>query len=262
MSHSGQGDEDEVEWRIDTREFRVPDRVEWESHVHPDRHELLWGSRGVLTADTDDGYFAVPSALGLWIPAGVAHRVAASRGTAFRCTYVDLDAVRERTRTAAVAMPTVVRALLDRLNDPPYLAAGPRKHAEELVLALLSPVELAPVDLPLPSDGRTRQVAESILLDPADGRGIGEWGRFVGASPRNLSRLFRVETGMGFSAWRTRARMRRAVEWLAADQPVASVSRRAGYATPSAFVQAFRREIGVTPGEFAAGRGRSDEDSA
>ena len=56
--------------------------------------------------------------------------------------------------------------------------------------------------------------------------------------------------------------MRRAIEWLAADHTVAYVSRRSGYATPSAFVQAFRRELGRTPGEFASVRSEAAKKSA
>ncbi len=261
MSQIGQIPEPETAaaepfWRIDTQTFELQNRIEWESHVHDDMHELLWGARGALTADTDDGYFAIPGTLGLLIPAGISHRVVAAAGTSFRCTYIDLEALAPATRTTAVAMPEVLRAVLDRLEAAPYLEQTPRVHAEEFALSLLEPVESATVDLPLPHDERTRRIAEALLADPADDSSIDDWGRRVGASGRNLSRLFVAETGMSFSSWRTRARMRRAIEWLAADHTVASVSRRSGYATPSAFVQAFRRELGRTPGEFASPQSR------
>ena len=262
MSQIGQPPDDPERWRIDTNGFELHDSVEWESHVHPDQHELLWGTHGALTAETDHGYFAVPGTLGVWIPAGTAHRVAAAAGTRFRCTYIDADVTPISTMTTAVAMPEVLRSLLDRLEAAPHLSPGPRRHAEELVLALLEPVVISTIDLPLPLDPRTRLVAEALLSDPADDRSIEDWGRRVGSSPRNLTRLFVAETGMSFSTWRTRARMRRAIEWLAADHTVASVSRRSGYATPSAFVQAFRRELGRTPGEFASARIDATQKSA
>lgn len=262
MSQTGQSPTESVIWRIDTNSFALSDHIEWSAHSHEDRHELLWGARGGLTAETDDGYFAVPGSLGLWIPAGVTHRVVAAAGTAFRCTFIAADIPPIATRTTAVAMPEVVRAVLDRLEAPPYLSAAPRIHAEELALSLLEPVEVSTIDIPLPRDTRTRLVAEALLSDPSDDRSLKDWGRHVGASARNLSRLFVAETGMSFSTWRTRARMRRAIEWLAADHTVAYVSRRSGYATPSAFVQAFRRELGRTPGEFASIRGDAAKKSA
>lgn len=262
MSLIGQHLEESVVWRIGTHSFELADHVEWDAHSHDDQHELLWGTRGALTAETDDGYFAIPGSLGLWIPAGVTHRVVAAAGTVFRCTFVDADIHPIATRTTAVAIPEVVRAVLDRLEAPPYLAASARVHAEELALSLLEPVEVSTIDLPLPLDMRTRLVAEALLADPSDDRSIEDWGRHVGASARNLSRLFVAETGLSFSTWRTRARMRRAIEWLAADHTVAYVSRRSGYSTPSAFVQAFRRELGRTPGEFASVRSEAAKKSA
>jgi AraC-like DNA-binding protein len=262
MSLTDTGSEETVVWRIGTNDFDVADGAAWDTHSHPDRHELLWGARGVLTAETDHGHFAIPASQGLWIPAGVGHRVAAAPGTSFRCTFVDSGIASISSRVTAVAMPEVMRAVLDRLEAPPYLAAGPRLHAEELTVSLLEPVPASAVDLPLPLDLRTRLIAEALLSDPADDRSIEDWGHHVGASARNLSRLFVAETGLSFSAWRTRARMRRAIEWLDADYTVAHVSRRSGYATPSAFVQAFRREVGRTPGEYAARRPEESPKSA
>lgn len=252
MSSSGHATGDEP--RVHTASFAVAERIEWEDHVHEDVHEILWGCRGTLTVETDDGYFAVPSALGLWIPAGVRHRVTAASGTRFQCTYLDPSLGAASEQTSAIALTELIESLLTRLASRAVLAAAPRAHAEALVVALLEPVEIATIDLPTPSDDRTRRVADGILADPADNRSIDDWGHEVGASARNLSRLFTAETGLSFTLWRTRARLRRSIELLAAGYPVTAVSRRVGYATPSAFVHAFRREIGRTPGEFAEAR--------
>ena len=40
---------------------------------------------------------------------------------------------------------------------------------------------------------------------------------------------------------------------LAGGRSIGSVSRAVGYQTPSAFVAAFRRELGVTPGGYFRG---------
>lgn len=253
MSPTGQ---DRATWRIGTNVFEVEDRAEWEPHEHPDFHELIWGCSGALTIDTSEGHFAIPNTLGLWIPAGISHRVTAAAGSSFRCTFVLAEVEAAASTVTAVGTPQVVRALLMRLEALPHLPKAPRVHAEELAIHLLEPVEIASMDLPVLSDARTRAVAEAILADPADVRTINDWGRLVGSSPRNLSRLFAADTGMSFARWRTKARMRCAIEWLAAGHSVSTVARRSGYANPSAFVQAFRREIGLTPGEFASGRER------
>ena len=100
----------------------------------------------------------------------------------------------------------------------------------------------------LPETATARRVAEALRADPADRRTLREWGREVGASERTLARAFAAEAGMPFGRWRTLLRLQAALSMLAADVPVSRVAGRVGYDTPSAFVAAFRRETGQTPG--------------
>ena len=101
-----------------------------------------------------------------------------------------------------------------------------------------------------PDDDRARQVAVALLDHPADKRTLPEWGREVGASERTLARAFLAETGVSFGRWRTMLRIQAALTALAAGEPVTVVARRVGYDSDSAFVQAFRRETGVTPSAY------------
>ena len=103
---------------------------------------------------------------------------------------------------------------------------------------------------PLPLDDRARRVADSLLADVTDNRSLAAWGRTVGASARTLARLFVAETGMGFERWRTSARLAAALPLLAGGAAVSATAYAVGYASTSAFVAAFRREIGVTPAEY------------
>jgi AraC-like DNA-binding protein len=89
-----------------------------------------------------------------------------------------------------------------------------------------------------------------LLADVTDTRLLAAWGRDVGASARTLARLFTAETGMGFERWRTPARLAAALPLLAAGTPVSATAHHVGYATPSAFVAAFRREVGSTPADY------------
>ncbi|MFD0625227.1 helix-turn-helix domain-containing protein [Streptomyces sanglieri] len=80
------------------------------------------------------------------------------------------------------------------------------------------------------------------------------WGRRVGTSGRTLARLFLADTGMSFGRWRTLVRLQAALPALAAGEPLHRVSRGVGYGTVSAFVAAFRRETGTTPGAYFGAR--------
>ena len=128
---------------------------------------------------------------------------------------------------------------------------GPtRERAEFLLLDLMRPVSVAPISLPMPVDPRALEVARHLEQHPSESMGIERWGQKVGASGRTLSRLFVEETGLTFSQWRTHARMRMALARLAAGDPITAIAYGAGYSTPSAFIAAFRRATGETPGRY------------
>ena len=97
---------------------------------------------------------------------------------------------------------------------------------------------------------RLALIAQALTDDPADHRDLAAWGRLVGASSRTLARAFVSETGMTFGVWRTQIRLLASLPLLGAGMPVATTARRVGYATPSAFVAAFRRVTGTTPGAY------------
>jgi AraC-like DNA-binding protein len=65
-----------------------------------------------------------------------------------------------------------------------------------------------------------------------------------------MTRLFVHDTGMSFDRWRIHVRLRAALPLLAEGQPVSRVARLVGYATPSAFLAAFRRTVGTSPSRY------------
>jgi len=138
-----------------------------------------------------------------------------------------------------------------RRDDP-----GARRLAR-LLLDQLATLPVEPLQLPMPSDPRARRGAEALRADPG-GRGVmARVARAAGASQRTLERLFLEETAMTLGRWRRRMRLVEALRLLAAGEPVTRVALDVGYATPSAFIEAFRRELGRTPGRYFASDGRS-----
>lgn len=81
---------------------------------------------------------------------------------------------------------------------------------------------------------------------------VADLGRRVGASERTLTRLFRTDMGMTYPQWRTQIRLHHALRLLAEDRPVTYVAHQCGWATPSAFIDVYRRTLGQTPGTYAA----------
>lgn len=234
--------------RVSTGRFHLAEAGSWSPHSHA-HHELLWGADGAVSVETPDGLFAVPSLMGLWIPAGTVHAVRSAARTRFSCTFVDAAVGHGLDRTSAVGISPLVRELLHHMHDQ-TMEPSLRRAAEELVIGMLEPAEEQAVGLPVPDDERLATICRHLVDHPADTRSLEDWGRVVGSSVRNLSRLFGRETGMTFEQWRIHARMRVAVGLLSSGTPVGTVARTVGYRTPSAFVQAFRRIMGHTPGRY------------
>jgi AraC-like DNA-binding protein len=218
-------------------------------HAH-NRHQLALARRGVLVMGSAGRSWVLPRTRALWVPAGIRHSVAVYGGTTMLSIYVEPDGC-----PLTWVEPTVVNAsgLLGELvahlaqTDLP----GPeRERAEAVLWDLMVPLPVTTLSPPLPVDERARRVAEDLLADVTDNRTLAAWGRAVGASGRTLARLFRAETGMGFERWRTTARLAAALPILASGTAVETTAHHVGYTTASAFVAAFRREVGTTPAEY------------
>ena len=106
----------------------------------------------------------------------------------------------------------------------------------------------------MPRDARARRLARALLADPAQPVPLDRLTAGAGASGWTLERLFLAETGMTIGQWRGRLRLVRAVEQLAAGQPVTAVAGALGYATPSAFTAMFRAQLGGPPRRYLTRR--------
>ncbi|MEW2353548.1 helix-turn-helix transcriptional regulator [Spirillospora sp. NPDC029432] len=219
-------------------------------HTH---HQLAWTRRGVLGVAVDDAYWVLPPTRALWLPAGVVHRTGATRDAVLHGLYFEPGRCPlDWTVPTAVAVDGLLAHLIAHLGRPD-LPDGPRLRAEAVVFDLLHPLPATPIDVPVPADERVRAVTGALLADPADPRSLDAHARAAGVSRRTLTRLFVQDTGMSFERWRTHMRLRAALTLLAEGRTVSETAHAVGYATPSAFLAAFRRTVGTTPGRYLHG---------
>jgi AraC-like DNA-binding protein len=232
---------------------RLPGGVAFGWHRHP-VHQLAWAERGVLTVATSAGTWVLPPTRALWIPAGVPHALGSSGRAVNRSPYFRPgDCPIDWTVPTVIRVSDLLGRLIVHLADAD-LAEAARRRAEAVVVDLLEPLDVTTVAVPMPADDRARRVAQALRADPADRRDLDAWGRATGASGRTLARLFQAETGLGFAAWRAQLRLAAALPLLADGVPVTVAAHRVGYASASAFVAAFRRAVGVPPGQYFAQR--------
>ncbi|GAA2160904.1 MULTISPECIES: AraC family transcriptional regulator [Glycomyces] len=224
------------------------ERIDWHRH---DGHQLIYPRRGVLRVFTATGVWVVPPSQGVWIPAGHDHAHRA-------CGTTEMRAILFATESPGpfIAHPTVLaftpllREAVTCLTDDAGLEAATRGHLERVVLDLLRGVEAPQRFLPALPDPRLREVVALLEDDPSDRRTLAQLGTAIGASERTLSRLFREQAGMTFAQWRGQFRLHHALVLLAEGHQVTRIAGACGYASPSAFIGAFREAFGLTPGEY------------
>ncbi|UCM91473.1 helix-turn-helix domain-containing protein [Streptomyces marincola] len=217
----------------------------WTTHEHP-VHELIWSARGVLSITIGRRLWALPSRVGLWIPAGVPHAGSAADGTRYHASFFAPSASADVFREpVCLDVAPLLHELLIHLGGP-GLTPDARSRAEAVAFDLLRPARRRH-HVVLPDDPRLRAIAEAVAADPADGRALGDWAAELGVSTRTLARAFAGTTGMGFTAWRAVLRVHAALALLSEGTSVAEVAQAVGYSSPSAFTAAFRRVTGRTP---------------
>ncbi len=230
--------------------------------------QVLFASRGMLTVHTDGGLWVVPVHQGVWVPAGVRHSVEVAGGVSMRSLYLSVALELRRRLPDACRVVEISPLLREVLRRALRLKTLDRRIAEQrhllaVLLDELTVVPVMPLDLPMPRDARGARAAVLIRSEPAAPHTLAEIARAAAASPRTLERLFRSETGLPFGVWRRRARLLRALQLLAEGDTVATVASAVGYESASAFVAAFRRALGTTPGRYfkqAVAGGEAEDD--
>ena len=217
--------------------------------------QLVFASRGLLAVHTEAGVWIVPPHRAMWVPPDLAHDVEMLGRVAMHTLYLRASLVRGLPATCRMLeVSPLLRELLRRALRRGTLdhAVPAERHLVAVLLDEVTPLPLGPVDLPTPRDPRAARAAALVRASPDGRHTLAAAAREAGASARTLERLFRAETRLGFGAWRQRARLLRALQLIAEGTSVTSAGLAVGYDSPSAFVAAFRRTLGTTPGRYFA----------
>jgi AraC-like DNA-binding protein len=148
-------------------------------------------------------------------------------------------------QTAVLAPGPLLRAVVDHLH---HHAAD--KHLIAVLVDQLAAARELPLFLPALSSALCRRAVDALMSDPASTPSIRDLAAELGVSDRTLERAFVADSGLTLGEWRQRARIGRAIALLGARMDVKDVALEVGYATPSAFVMAFKKYVGTTPGKI------------
>jgi AraC-like DNA-binding protein len=229
-------------------------------HIEPHAHpwgQLIYAAEGVMRVKIGDRLWIVPPARAVWAPPRTTHEIFAHGAFAMRTLYLS-------PRLSALLHPEchgmdigpLLREIILHVVGLGILDSARAEHRRLIGMLLdqLRATAYLPLSIRLPSDRRARLVAERLQHDPADPTELEQLAELCGASVRTLQRLFLSQTGLRFAEWRQRLRMLHAVALLGTGISVTSAGERAGYATTSAFVAAFRKQLGHTPLRYRRGK--------
>ena len=243
----------------------LPSDYEIAWHSHP-RFQLVYGAQGVMTVDTRGAMsgenrgetWVVPPQRAVWLAPGVEHRILTSSKVKFRTLYVAPDAAKAMPqRCEAFAITPLLRELILRATELPveYDERGSAGRVMRLILDELASLVRLPYNLPMPASKVLSRICRALIDSPNDRVTIEALGLRHGTTTRTLARRFRRETGMSFSEWRRRARLLRALAWIAEGRPILAVALDLGYDSPSAFSAMFKREFGQPPSQYRVSAG-------
>lgn len=230
----------------------IPARHHFPEHAH-DWHQLVYAIDGALTISTAGRTFITSPEQAAWLPTGVAHRVGSLLGAEFRSLWIADDLGRELALGPSVlAVTPLLKALIVEAA-----AIGGQEdgdgYGDRVVALILDQLRRAPklpAALPWPRSAPLAKLCEGLFRDPADERGADDWARELGMSVRTLTRRFEAEVGAPLRSWKRRLRAFRAIELLSSGMSVTGVAMELGYGSPSAFIFAFRQELGKSPHAF------------
>lgn len=229
-----------------------PDGMVIADHDHP-WGQLVYGRSGVMRVTTGGRGWLTPATRAVWLPPRRPHSIRMAGAVAMRTLYIAPEIAGALPAEACVLeVGPLLRELVLHILSLGMLDPAVAEHGR-LAGVLVDVIAAAPredLSLPLPMDPRALALAQQVQAAPDARTDLPGLARAAGASLRTLQRIFPRETGLSLEAWRQKARMIHAVAVLSAGASVTGAALDCGYDSPSAFITAFRRQFGVTPGRY------------
>ncbi len=223
-----------------------------EPHCHT-WSQLVFASEGVVTVETPDACWLVPTNRGIWVPGGTEHSVK-MHGRVFLQTVYFPPQVEtlSHLNCGAYEVSPLLRELIVYVCQKGIINANSEEERNliEFFTFQVQKLNPYPMKIPMPQDERARRLATRVIENPGSEKTLPEFSDDCGASLRTMQRIFSEEVGMPLSRWRNQVKMVHAVQHLASRKSITDISLELGFESTSAFIYSFRQYFGVSPGQF------------
>jgi AraC-like DNA-binding protein len=243
---------DEAYWVVRTSAADLKAATVLADHAH-EWHQLIYVSAGLMSVATETGSWVAPATWAIWVPAGIRHAIRFVVDSAFRTAYFRPDWSDDYpSGCTVVAVSALLRELILRTIKSGKLD---RRYPLESAIATLIISELqvsGARSLSLKQPTSEAMCRAAMLMSDRDAQPatLASLARAVGAVTRTFERQFFAETGMTPGRWRQHQAMLTGLELLAGGTAIKAVAAQSGYRTASAFIAAFRKIFGTTPGNY------------
>ncbi|MCK6264494.1 AraC family transcriptional regulator [Vibrio sp. ZSDE26] len=221
-------------------------------HSHP-WHQIVFPRQGLLQSDIGDKSGIVPHNGMLFIPANTVHKSVAITDTQFLAIYLNpRKNVQYGSEPKSCQVNSFIKELIQLLFETNTLAQS-ESNITHLLMVLRDQIEVAEsyeIPLLIPTDKRLFSIFVQLKQQPDLPFTLKEWAKKVGASERTLSRLCSKEFSQSFALWRQNIRLVLSLQLLDSKMTIQEIALELGYASDSAFVQAFKKLFKQTPRKY------------
>jgi AraC-like DNA-binding protein len=252
MSQKRRSVADEAYWVVRTSAANLKAAAVLPNHAH-EWHQLIYVSAGLMSVATEAGSWVAPATWAIWVPAGIRHGIRFIVDSAFRTAYFRPDWTDNYpTGCTVVSVSALLRELILRTIK---IGKLDRRHPLETAIAALIVSELQvsgarSLSLKQPTSEAMCRAARLMTKRSPQTATVSSLASAVGAGTRTFERQFFAETGMTPGRWRQHQAMLTGLESLAGGTAIKIVAAQSGFRTASAFIAAFRKIFGTTPGTY------------
>lgn len=237
-----------------TNTIEMPSGYVDDFHSHP-WHQIVFPRQGLIQSDIDGKSGIVPHNGMLYIPANTIHKSVAITDTQFLAIYLNPNKhVQFGEKPKSYRVNAFLKELIQLLFENDTLSQ-PESNIANVLMVLRDQIEVAKsyeIPLLIPRDKRLLSIFIQLKHQPDLPYTLKEWATKVGASERTLSRLCSKEFSQSFSLWRQSIRLVLSLQLLGSKMSVQEIALELGYASDSAYVQAFKKLFKQTPRKYRA----------
>ena len=217
--------------------------------------QLVFAVSGIMLIETEQGRWTIPPQRALWLPPQQPHAIQMISYTKMRTVYFQPTLIEQCTEFSqqhevhAIVTSPLIKELVLGLFVAQH-CHDMRDLMARLLLHALRETEYLPTYLPMPTDKKLHD-ALTLLMESNEWQlPMDELASRAALSTRTFTRRFSAEVGLSFRSWRQRARIIASLDLLASNHSTKFIAHRMGFASPAAYVAAFRDLMNCTPSSF------------